>query len=69
MRPTLFYGISQVVIALGLSRATIYRLEKAGAFPARRQLTSNRVAWLAADIDQWAGERPSVSSAADKVSS
>ncbi len=48
----------QVVELTGLSRMTIYRLEKSGAFPARRQLGSNSVAWLEEDVSAWVGSRP-----------
>jgi len=37
---------------------TIYRLELAGEFPKRRQLSKNSVAWLDSDIAQWAESRP-----------
>jgi prophage regulatory protein len=37
---------------------TIYRLELAGEFPKRRQLSKNSVAWLESDIDAWADSRP-----------
>ena len=42
----------------GLSRMTIYRLELAGKFPKRRQLSGNSVAWIEAEIEQWAGSCP-----------
>jgi prophage regulatory protein len=48
----------QVVQLTGLSRMTIYRLEKSGAFPSRRQLGSNSVAWLEDDVAAWVGNRP-----------
>ena len=38
----------------GLSRAHIYRLMKAGAFPSSIPLLSTRVVvWLASDVDAW----------------
>jgi predicted DNA-binding transcriptional regulator AlpA len=37
---------------------TIYRLELAGEFPKRRQLSKNSVAWLDTDIAEWAESRP-----------
>jgi len=37
---------------------TIYRLELAGKFPKRRQLSENPVAWLESDIAAWADSRP-----------
>jgi predicted DNA-binding transcriptional regulator AlpA len=50
--------IRQVIQISGLSRMMIYRLELAGKFPKRRQLSENSVAWLAADISQWIDSRP-----------
>jgi prophage regulatory protein len=49
-----FLRIRQVT---GLSRMTIYRLELAGQFPKRRQLSKHSVAWLDTDIAQWAESR------------
>jgi prophage regulatory protein len=53
-----FLRIAQVMQLTGLSRMTIYRLELAGEFPKRRQLSKNSVAWLDTDIVQWAESRP-----------
>lgn len=33
------------------------RLEKAGLFPARVQISPNRVAWIASEVDAWIQER------------
>ena len=41
-----------------LSRATIWRLEAAGEFPKRRQITRQRVAWLTEEVLEWARSRP-----------
>jgi len=53
-----FLRIRQVMQLTGLSRMTIYRLELAGEFPKRRQLSKNSVAWLDSDLTQWAESRP-----------
>lgn len=53
-----FLRIRQVMQLSGLSRMTIYRLELAGEFPKRRQLSKNSVAWLDTDIEKWAQSRP-----------
>jgi prophage regulatory protein len=53
-----FLRIKQVMQVTGLSRMTIYRLELAGKFPKRRQLSENSVAWLESDIAAWADSRP-----------
>lgn len=52
--------IQEVISVTGISRMTIYRLEKEGAFPSRRRLGKNSVAWLDDDILDWVTGRPSV---------
>ena len=42
----------------GASRASIYRWEKAGNFPQRRQISSNRVGWVESEIQNWMAARP-----------
>lgn len=37
----------------GLGYTTIFKLERAGKFPARRQLSPGRVGWLRAEVDAW----------------
>jgi prophage regulatory protein len=44
----------------GLSRTTIWRLEARGDFPARRQVTDGRVAWVADEVRTWARSLPEV---------
>jgi len=41
------------VLTGGKSRSTIWRWEKTGIFPRRRQLGPNSVAWLESDIQSW----------------
>jgi prophage regulatory protein len=53
-----FLRIRQVMQLTGLSRMTIYRLELAGKFPKRRQLSQNSVAWLESDVTACAESRP-----------
>lgn len=53
-----FLRIKHVMQLTGLSRMTIYRLELAGEFPKRRQLSKNSVAWLDTDIALWTESRP-----------
>jgi prophage regulatory protein len=50
--------IKQVLAMTGLSRMTIYRLEGAGLFPARRKLGKNSVAWIEDEIASWIKSRP-----------
>jgi prophage regulatory protein len=49
-----------VVQATGLCYTTIYNLEKAGNFPARRQLSPGRVAWMRPEVENWLQTRVAV---------
>lgn len=55
-----FMKRSEVVAMVGLGYTTIWRLERAGKFPARRKLTSYRVGWLRAEVEGWIQEREAV---------
>lgn len=46
--------------AVGLSRSTVFRLERAGHFPKRRQLSANSVGWMSSEIEQWVATRKQV---------
>ncbi len=48
----------QVVDLVGLSRTTIWRLERAGQFPRRRQVSTKAVRWNKAEIEDWISSRP-----------
>jgi prophage regulatory protein len=55
----------------GLSTAQIWRLEKAGTFPARVQISANAVGWYSDEIEGWIearargiGRRPAQKAAA-----
>lgn len=41
----------------GLSKTTIWRMEKKGDFPKRIQLGSNSVGWLKSEIFEWIDSR------------
>ncbi len=47
----------QVRDLTGLSRVTLWRLEKKGQFPKRVQLTERCVGWRAQEIVDWLTER------------
>ncbi len=53
----------QVEERTGLSRTTLWRLERKGEFPVRRQIGANSVGWLEEEIDQWIVSRPTVTAA------
>ena len=48
---------TEVVERIGLSRSTLWRLERAGDFPERVHLGVNSVGWLETDIDSWLNNR------------
>jgi prophage regulatory protein len=48
----------EVVHLTGLSRTTIWRLERAGQFPKRRRLTRNTIGWKATEVLGWIDSRP-----------
>jgi prophage regulatory protein len=47
----------EVQHATGLSRSTIWRLERAGDFPQRRKLSTHTVGWLQGEIEHWLKSR------------
>ena len=48
---------SQVKVISGLSRTTVWRMQKAGDFPACVQVSSNRVGWWQSELLAWARAR------------
>lgn len=50
--------LTEVLKLTGLSRATVYRLERVGTFPKRRKLTENTVGWDEAEVLAWNASRP-----------
>ncbi len=57
-----FLRIDEVIDKVGLSRPTIWRLERVGQFPKRRQLGKNSVAWVEDEIEKWMESRVVVAS-------
>jgi prophage regulatory protein len=43
---------------VGLSRTTLWRRERAGDFPRRRQLSSRSVGWVLSEVLQWIDQGP-----------
>ena len=41
----------------GLSRSTIWRLERRGAFPRHRRISANAVAGVEEEVELWIGQR------------
>ena len=42
----------------GLGRTTVWRMERDGRFPRRRQIGGGIVGWLASEVDEWIRTRP-----------
>ncbi len=55
---------SEVTVRTKLSRSTIWRLERAGRFPARRQMSLGRVAWVESEVNAWLSSRAPVGAVA-----
>jgi predicted DNA-binding transcriptional regulator AlpA len=45
--------VREVSHRTGLSRTTLWRLERRGAFPARRQISLGAIGWIEAEVEQW----------------
>lgn len=52
-RTDTLWRIATVAQRTGLSRATIYRLEAAGNFPRRQQISPRCVGWYGSDIEDF----------------
>lgn len=52
-----FLRAPEVCRMVGYSRASLYRLEKEGAFPRRIKLGANAAAWKLSDVRQWMDSR------------
>lgn len=47
----------EVCAVTGLSYSTIYRLERIGRFPKRRQLSDAAVGWMRVEVEAWVADR------------
>jgi prophage regulatory protein len=52
-RPERLISFEEVHHRTGLSRTTIWRLERAGEFPRSVRISAGRRAWREADLDRW----------------
>lgn len=50
----------EVVKITGMSRPTIWRKEKQGLFPCRRDMGNRSVGWLASEVNEWMENLPKV---------
>ena len=56
----MIYRLKQVTLQTGLSKATLYKLIKAGDFPSQKRLGARSVGWLDTDIAAWIESRQSI---------
>jgi prophage regulatory protein len=49
---------NEVLDRTGLGRTTVWRMERAGQFPPRRQIGGGIVGWLESEVDAWIHDRP-----------
>ncbi len=54
--------IRNVTEATGLSRTTLWRLERRGDFPHRIRLSPNSIGWIETEVEEWIESRPRKSS-------
>ena len=47
-----------LLLRVGLSRTSIWRLEREGLFPKRIRLSANTVGWLEDEVQDWLASRP-----------
>ena len=53
-----FYGRKQIrTITGGRADSTIWRWERAGIFPKRRQIGPNSVGWAMNEVDSWVSSK------------
>ena len=51
---------NEVVCLTGLSRTTLWRLERSGDFPTRRRLSSFAVGWVLSEVLEWLESRQAI---------
>lgn len=54
----LYLELSELPDVVKLAPATVQRLVRQGEFPAPRQLSPHRVAWLVREVEEWSESRP-----------
>jgi prophage regulatory protein len=54
----LYIELNELPEIIKLAPATVQRLVRLGQFPAPRQLSPHRVAWLFRELEDWSESRP-----------
>lgn len=52
----------QLADMLGVSKTTLWRMEKRGELPQRIKISRRAVGWLESDIKEWLESRPTAAS-------
>lgn len=55
-----FLSAHEVQRIVGVSRSSLWRLQRSGLFPKRRRLSPNRVGWSELEVLRWMTTRPQV---------
>jgi prophage regulatory protein len=55
--PDRYISKAEAAERVGLSTVTLWRMEDQGEFPARRQISRGRVAYLESEVDEWMASR------------
>lgn len=61
------YRPYQLAEILGISKTTLWRMEKAGELPQRYKISERAVGWLEEDIREWLEERREKSAKNEEV--
>ncbi len=56
--------VKELVTITGLSKTTLWRLEKVGDFPARKKLSVGAVGWSLLEVENWISGRDVIVSGA-----
>lgn len=54
--------LPQVEMLIGMSRSSIYRLERLGRFPERVKISDRAVGWRRDQLERWLASRPTARS-------
>jgi predicted DNA-binding transcriptional regulator AlpA len=49
---------AELAESLSVSKVTLWRMQKRGELPPKRQISSGVVGWLYSDLEEWLKERP-----------
>ena len=52
--------LDEAMKVCGLSRASLYRLEREGTFPRRIKIAPNAIGWLESELEEWVVSRASL---------